>query len=237
MKANVPSEFYNITYDGLSSLTLAPPSVQKSTELPTLPHQQSQLMQLNPTVKSLTLKHHFSPFSKAFWDAVGTWETPRSLHLSEIMVAPDAADSFWRACSRFHDLEIDQVGVQLSTALLGFEFSQVRFLALEDGRHPSMFLQLESQMDLLCHAPGLQRLDWRVLWSNLELEGFQQLLDRKNVMFPELRRLRVYGSFFTDEKIASILKHAPRFHKPSSSGNHVVLPEIASVCSNVHLGR
>ncbi|KAF9952648.1 hypothetical protein BGZ70_000550 [Mortierella alpina] len=209
LRTNIPSGFYIAGYENLCTLTLDPLYVQKSSDPSTLANQQTQLVQLNRTVQHLTLKHHFSPLPKAFWDAVGTWETPQSLCMSEIKVAPEAADSFWRACSLFQDLEIDQVDVQLSTKQSGLGFSRIRSLALEDGRPSNVFFNLESQMELLRRAPGLQRLDWRVLWSNLELEGFQQLLDRKDVMFPELRSLRVYGAFFTDEKIASVLEHAP----------------------------
>ncbi|KAF9559197.1 hypothetical protein EC968_006676 [Mortierella alpina] len=209
LRSGVPSEFYQLRYENLTSLTVDPRYVQKSSNPSSVAHEQTQLVQLNPTIKALALKHLFLPLSKAFWDAVGTWETPQSLHMSEIKIAPEASDSFWRACSRFQDLEIDQVGVQLFTKRIDFEFPRIKSLTLEDGYPSNVFLGLESHMELLCLVPGLLRLDWKVLWSNLELEGFQQLLHRKDVMFPKLRSLCIYGAFFTDEKIASILEHAP----------------------------
>ncbi|CAO3564892.1 unnamed protein product [Mortierella alpina] len=226
LRSNIPSGFYTISYEHLSNLILDPLYVQKPSDPPTLINQETQLVQLNPTIRNMTLKHHFSPLTEAFWDAMGTWESPRSLRTSEIKVAPEATDSFWRACSLFQDLEIDQVDVRPSTIQSGFEFSRLRSLTLEDGRPSKVFLGLESQMELLGHAPGLQCLDWRVLWSNLELEGFQQLLSRKVVMFPKLHSLRVYGAFFTDEKIASALEHAPaltRFYGDSRRAGPLTL--------------
>ncbi|KAG0200682.1 hypothetical protein BGX28_006313 [Mortierella sp. GBA30] len=206
----IEPEYYNIKYENLVDLSLDQTCVSQTSDQHRLHHHQAQIVRLNPTIQNLTLKHYFAPFPDTFWVALGAaLRNPKALRMSELKIEPNAVDSFWNACTRFQEIEIDQVGVILSANQSNISFPQIRSLKFEDGFPQAEFFALGHQMDVLSSSPGLMSLDWKLLWSNLDLTELQQRLNCRSPALPALRTLRIYGSSFSDEKIAFLIQHAP----------------------------
>ncbi|KAF9345909.1 hypothetical protein BGX26_002622, partial [Mortierella sp. AD094] len=179
----------------------------------------SPLGHLNPSIKKLRIRGQHSTSHLAFWDAVfAVWTAPKSLHLSSTSIAPEAVDSFWRACTRFEAINFSShVDIPPSIALPTLSFPRLKSLSLDMStfRHKSLLEPLD-QLAFIKACPNLVHLSWVLFASVFPILPFKQALHCQT--WPKLISLSFTDDCIPDADLANIVELIPGLKAFKSRG-------------------
>ncbi|KAG0203197.1 hypothetical protein BGX33_009253 [Mortierella sp. NVP41] len=173
---------------------------------------QTQLVQLNPTVQTLVLTILDATPSTEFWNLIySTWVHPRILHVQgHASLSEEATVAFWKACSRFEEVTFIALAAVPSPVLATLTFPRIRNLSIITvGVQPTHWLDANDQLIFMKACPNLKHLTWEAHTEHsLPLSDFQQALDHNH--WPNLNSLdfrRLYRNL--GEELATLLQSLP----------------------------
>lgn len=125
--------------------------------------EQTQLVRLNPTTRTLVVTDLPATPDTEFWKTIHScWFSPQILHATgPVASTEEAANAFWRACTRFAELTLLRLTVEYSPILSTLTFPRVRHLNLETtSRVQSRCLRPQDHLILMKACPQLKHLTW-----------------------------------------------------------------------------
>lgn len=212
----LPQEYYTISFPHLKLLKIETSYFSDPQDL-TLLH--VALVRANPTVQDLILYIYSSKPTNEFWEVIETeWIRPRSLNIVLPIVEPAQSIAFWRACSRFETLIINnddipffprshKDGVALSQQQQPpvDVFSRIERLSLKFD--PTGYGGAPDHVDWIRRCPRLVHLAWNLIgrWSTIE----RLVVELKNTTWPSLSSLHLEHSIHTDKDFSDLVASLP----------------------------
>lgn len=172
----VASEFYQLSFPHLRRLQLSDKGLEvssraaKNEDSAPLPliylrqaSDQTQLVRLNPTPRTLVVTSLPATPDAEFWETIySTWVSPRILHATgPVASTEEAANAFWRACTRFSELSLLSLTAVPSPILSALTFPRVRRLNLQttSSAQPRE-VKPQDHLLLMKACPQLKHLTW-----------------------------------------------------------------------------
>ncbi|KAF9155416.1 hypothetical protein BG015_009973 [Linnemannia schmuckeri] len=210
----LPKEYYSISFPHLKTLKIDTTYSIDPHDL-TLLH--VALVRANPTVQDLTLHATSSKLSNEFWEVIETeWIRPRSLNIVFPIVEPNQSITFWRACSRFETLTINNDDIPFFS--LDCNNSTITSQQQQPQPPVDAFPHMErltlkfdptgygggpDHVDWIRRCPRLVHLAWNLVgrWSPVE----RLIVELKNTTWPSLSSLRLEQSMHTDKNFSDLV--------------------------------
>ncbi|KAF9906585.1 hypothetical protein EC991_000461 [Linnemannia zychae] len=188
---------------------------------------QDQLVQLNPTVRTLVITSLPATPSADFWTTVySTWVNPKLLHVTgPVAFTEETSNAFWMACTRFEELSLIYINVAPSTLLPTLTFPRVRHLNI-NMTYPTLILphrhldiptasivatrwfQSTDQAVLMKACPQLRHLTMTGSFSSQFLADFQQAIEQRH--WPHLDSLSLNCvQSLSGQKLSELLQVLP----------------------------
>lgn len=215
----LPEEYYSISFPHLKTLKIETSYSSDPQDL-TLLH--VALVRANPTVQDLTLHTTSSKPTNEFWEVIETeWIRPRSLNIVFPIVEPGQSTAFWRACSRFETLTINNDDIPFFSR--GFNNNTITFQQQLPPQAPvDAFPHIErltlkfdptgygggpDHVDWIRRCPRLVHLAWNLVgrWSPVE----RLVAELKNTTWPSLSSLRLEQCMHTDKDFSDLVTSLP----------------------------
>ncbi|KAF9140860.1 hypothetical protein BG015_001497 [Linnemannia schmuckeri] len=173
---SVASEFYQLSFPHLRRLQLTDEGLNlssrtaknKDNDFLTRKYQrqvtdQTQLIRLNPTTRTLIIASLAATPDAEFWETIySTWVNPQILHATgPVAWTEEAANAFWKACTRFSELSLLSLTIESSPILSTLTFPRVRHLNLQTPSIvQSRWLKPQDHLVLMKACPQLKHLTW-----------------------------------------------------------------------------
>ncbi|KAF9541610.1 hypothetical protein EC957_002914 [Mortierella hygrophila] len=189
----VASEFYQLSFPHLRRLQLSAKGhevsdrADKNEDSHSLSliyvqqaNDQTQLVRLNPTTRTLVVTNLAVTPDAKFWETIySTWVSPQILHATgPVASTEEVATAFWRACTRFSELSLLSLTVEPSLMFSTLTFPRVRRLNIQtiSGIH-TRWNKPQHHLVLMKACPQLKHLTWdAILLSSTSLPSPSALL-------------------------------------------------------------
>ncbi|KAG9071738.1 hypothetical protein KI688_005953 [Linnemannia hyalina] len=210
-------EYYSISFPHLKTLKI---ETSDSEDLSLL---YVALVRSNPTVQDLTLRATSSKPTNEFWEVIETeWIRPRSLNIVIPVVESGQSTAFWRACSRFETLTINNDDIPFFSR--GFNSNTITFPQHQPQPQPPVdaFPHIErlalkfnptghgrrpDHVEWIRRCPRLVHLAWNFFgcWSPVK----RLVTELKKTTWPSLSSLRLEQSMHTDKDFSDLVISLP----------------------------
>ncbi|KAF9549843.1 hypothetical protein EC957_002413 [Mortierella hygrophila] len=209
----LPEEYYTISFPHLKTLKIETSNSEDLTLL------YVALVRANPTVQDLTLRTTSSKPANEFWEAIETeWIRPRSLNIVFPVVESGQSTAFWRACSRFETLTINNDDIPFfDNNTITFQqqqpqpqppvdaFPHIKRLTLKFN--PTGHSRKPDHVEWIRRCPRLVHLAWNLVgrWSPVK----RLVTELKKNTWPSLSSLRLEQSMHTDKDFSDLVISLP----------------------------
>lgn len=182
-------EYYQIAFPRLHKLRLSHDgdysSLDDKAKDAMLAEQQvnnAELVRRNPNIKELCIHVGYARPPSDFWETIySALQDPISLQLMDIqeLKGADVVDSFWRACTRFEEIECKGKEMNVSELLPTLSFPRLKRLVFQaadlhsEDFHPGLYV------DWFKQCPNLTKLHWELFYASFPVEAWAQVMERK----------------------------------------------------------
>lgn len=210
------SQDYTISFPALTSLSFEFPSCPTTFPGTVTPpdgdNYLASIIRRCPRIQNLTLTNAVHFPSVQLWETIfSTLENPRRLAVTRM----DPTDSpsmqaFWKACSRFEELELIGFDILTTNDLPATPFPRLKRLTHQPSPYYGDTIGQEGQLAWIMLCPNLAALEWRSSSSPFPSRQLAEAI-RQNT-WPNLKSFQLTGTNFSDDKSALIVQHLPPLH-------------------------
>lgn len=207
------SPVYTISFPVLTNLTFEFtnfPATFPGT-FPTLDRDNylASIILLCPKVQNLTLTNAAPCPSVQLWDAVfSTLESPQRLTVTRMDPTDNISmHAFWRACSRFEELELVGFDILVANDLPTLIIPRLKRLTQQLNGYIGGSIGHEGHLAWIMRCPNLTALEWRT--NGRDFPGWQLVDAIRRNTWPHLDSFEIIGTHFEDERSALILEYLP----------------------------
>ncbi|KAG0297823.1 hypothetical protein BGZ97_004219 [Linnemannia gamsii] len=169
----------------------------------------ASIIRLCPRVKNLTLTNATPCPAVQLWEAVfSTLESPQRLSVTCMDPTDNPSmQAFWRACSRFEELELVGFDILSTNDLPTLLFPRLKSLTQQLSPYYRYTIGHEGHLAWMMRCPNLTALEWRASCSSFP--GWELVEAILHNTWPLLDSFELIGTRFEDETSALMLEHLP----------------------------
>ncbi|KAG9068327.1 hypothetical protein KI688_010593 [Linnemannia hyalina] len=214
--SSLHEEDYTIPFPALTSLSFGflswPTAFHGTVPPPDRNDYFASIIRLCPRIQNLTLTNAVHCPSVQLWETIfSTLENPRRLAVTRMDPTDNPSmQAFWKACSRFEELELIGFDILTTNELPATPFPRLKRLTHQLTPYFRHSIGQEGQLTWIMRCPNLTALEWRTSIARFPSRRLVEAI-RQNT-WPNLESFQLIGTKFKDDKSALILQHLPPLH-------------------------
>lgn len=207
---------YTIPFPVLTSLSFEFPSWPTTSPGTITPPDRddyiASIIRLCPGIQNLVLTNAVPCPSVQLWETIfSTLKDPQRLAVTRMDPTDNPSmQAFWRACSRFEELELIGFDILTTNDLPVTPFPRLKRLTHQLNPYYRDSIGQEGQLAWIMCCPNLTALEWRT--GNSRFPSRQLVEAIRQNTWPNLESFQLTGANLEEDKSSLIVQHLPPLH-------------------------